>query len=165
MKWTVIAMMAVVLGLAALAASKGLLVAGLRAAGTQSISFLPVLVIAFVIMGFMEVLLPRDVVQTWLSDASGWRGLLIAWLAGVLTPAGSIIGMPMAAGLWRAGVGASVLITYLTSLATLSLLRVPMEVGFYGWSLTGLRVAASLILPLIAGLLTRLVTSLFMSAS
>lgn len=77
-------------------------------------------------------------------------------LAGrVLTPGGSIIGLPIAAVLYKTGVGLGALMTYLTSLATLSRLRIPLEIGFYGWRLTGVRIAVSLILPLIAGGLTQ----------
>jgi len=60
--------------------------------------------------------------------------------------------MPLAAGLLRAGAGPSVIITYLTSLATLSVIRVPLEIGFYGWRLMVVRVLASVILPFAAGL-------------
>jgi hypothetical protein len=60
--------------------------------------------------------------------------------------------LPLIAVLYNAGAGISVLITYSTSFATLSLLKVPLEVGFYGWRLTGLRLSVSLVLPIIAGL-------------
>ncbi len=152
---TMLALMA-----AALWQGTGTFAAGWRTSLEQLVRFLPVLVIAMVVAGFTETLLPDDIVERWLSDSSGWRGIGVAWLAGVLTPGGSIIGLPVAAVLYQAGVGLSVLMTYLTSLATLSLLRVPLEVGFYGWRVTGVRIAVSLILPLIAGGLTQLATSL-----
>ncbi len=152
---TMLALMA-----AALWQGTGTFAAGWRTSLEQLARFLPILLIAMVVAGFTETLLPDDIVERWLSDASGWRGIGVAWLAGVLTPGGSIIGLPVAAVLYQAGVGLSVLMTYLTSLATLSLLRVPLEVGFYGWRVTGVRIAVSLILPLIAGGLTQLATSL-----
>jgi uncharacterized membrane protein YraQ (UPF0718 family) len=133
---------------------------GLRTSLQQLLHFLPALVVAVLITGFVEVLLPKDVVETWLSDASGWRGIALAWLAGIFTPGGSLVGLPLIAALYRAGVGISVLMTYATSFATLSLLRVPIEVGFYGWRLTGLRLLVSLILPIIAGGLTQLLLPL-----
>lgn len=158
MKWTIIAMAVVLAGLIGFAASKGegLVEQGFRAAGITGLKFLPILAVAFIIMGFVDVLLPSEVVERWLSDAAGWRGIGVAWLAGVLTPAGSIIGLPLAAALLKAGVGAGVLVTYLTSMATLSLIRVPLEIGFYGWRLMILRVIVSLVLPLVAGGLARL---------
>lgn len=157
MKWTLVAMGVVVAGLVAGAAYKGdgAVVGGLRTGAVTGVKFLPVLLVAFVIMGYVEVLLPRAVVERWLTDAAGWKGLGVAWLAGVLTPAGSVVGLPLAAALLKAGVGAGVLVTYLTSMACLSLIRVPLEVGFYGWRLMALRVVASLVLPFVAGGIAR----------
>ncbi|MCG8348653.1 MAG: permease [Chloroflexales bacterium] len=126
----------------------------------QLLRFLPTLVIAMLIAGFTETLIPQDIVERWLSDSSGWRGIGIAWLAGILTPGGGIIGLPLIAALYQAGVGVSVLMTYATSFATLSILRIPLEVGFYGWRLTAVRIAVSLCLPLIAGGLTQLLLPL-----
>ncbi len=167
MKWTIIAMVVLTLGLIGFAASKGegLVEQGFRTAGTTGLKFVPILLVAFVIMGFVDVLLPRDLVERWLSDAAGWRGLGVAWLAGVLTPAGSITGLPLAAALLKAGVGAGVLVTYLTSMATLSILRVPLEIGFYGWRLMALRVAVSLVLPFVAGALARVCAPWIMGGS
>lgn len=158
MKWTVLALVVFVAGLIAFTAWRGgaeMVEEGFSTGATQGLKFLPVLVVAFILMGFVEVLLPEDFVDRWLSDASGWKGLGAAWLAGLLTPAGSVTGLPIAAVLMKAGVGAGVLVTYLTSMATLALIRIPLEIGFYGWRLMVLRVASSLILPFIAGGIAR----------
>jgi uncharacterized membrane protein YraQ (UPF0718 family) len=162
MKWTLAAMVALTLTLMVVAAAKGELGAGLRSAGIQGLKFVPVLVMVFLIMGLVEVIMPQGMIERWLSDAAGWRGLSVAWFAGMLTPAGPVVSMPLAAGLLRAGVSASVLVTYLTSVATLAVIRLPMELGFYGWRLAALRVLASLILPFVAGIITRWITPWFL---
>lgn len=158
MKTTAIAMAIALAGLMLLAAlqGNGTFRTGLATSGRQLLGFLPVLIIAVMLAGFTEVLLPRRLVETWLSDAAGLRGLAIAWFAGIITPGGSIVGLPLIAGLYRGGVGIAVLMTYATSLATLSILRIPLEAGFYGWRLTFIRLGASLVLPFIAGGLTLL---------
>ncbi len=156
MKITALAM------LAALAVAMGIAIwngngafkTGLNTSMRQLMGFLPVIIIAILLAGFVQTLLPRNFVETWLSDAAGWRGISIAWLAGIITPGGSIVGLPIIAGLYKTGVGVAVLMTYATSLATLSVLRIPLEAGFYGWKLTALRVAVSLVLPFVAGGLT-----------
>ncbi|MEM1009801.1 MAG: permease [Myxococcota bacterium] len=165
MRWAAIFLSVVLFGLVGLALWKGegTFQAGLKASFTQSGKLLPVLVIAFLIAGFVEVLLPKSFVQNWLSNASGWRGLGVAWLAGALTPAGSLVGLPIAASLYKAGAGIGVLITYLTSLAVLSTIRIPLEIGIYGIKLTLLRIAASFFLPPLAGVTTLLFTTLFRS--
>jgi len=163
MRETVVAFLVTLLVLMGLTLRRGpaTFVLGLKTSGRELLHFLPALVLAMLITGFVEVLLPKGWVERWLSDAAGWRGLVVAWLAGVLTPGGSMVGLPLIAVLYRAGMGLSVLITYATSFATLSLLKVPLEVSFYGWRLTTLRLLVSLGLPFIAGGLTQLVLPLF----
>lgn len=121
--------------------------AGLRGVGP----LLPMLVLMFALAGFAEVLLPRQLVATWLSDSSGIRGLGLAVLLGIVTPGGGPIGLPIAASLLRAGAGAGVIVTYLSSMALLSFVRVPLELGIYGLRLTLLRIVCCLPLPFIAG--------------
>lgn len=153
MKTTALAMAAVLAILMLIAAFQGhgTFKAGLSTSGRQLVGFLPILVVAVLLAGFTETLLPRAIVENWLSDAAGFRGLVVAWAAGILTPGGSIVGLPLIAGLYRSGIGVAVLMTYATSLATLSILRIPLEIGFYGWRLTAIRVGVSLFLPFIAG--------------
>ena len=164
MKFTIISMVVILLLVVGLSLWKGVdtFKLGLSTAGTQMLKFLPVMLVAIFLAGFAEVLLPTEVVEAWLSDASGWRGIGIAWLAGILTPGGSIVGLPFVAALYSAGAGISVLITYLTSLALLSVVRIPLEVGFYGGRLTALRIAAVLILPPIAGMIAKFAAPLFL---
>lgn len=154
----------VLMGLA-LAQGGGTFREGLTTSGRQLIRFLPILVIAVLMAGFMETLLPRRIIDDLLSDSAGFKGIAIAWFAGIITPGGSIVGMPIIAGLYRAGVGTAVLMTYATSLATLSMMRIPIEAGFYGWRLTLLRIGVSLGLPFIAGGLTLLLVRLTQTAS
>ena len=156
MKWSLISLLtclAILVGIA-LWKGDGAMETALKTSGAQSLKFLPVLLVAFLIMGFADTLLPKEFVQKWLSDSAGWRGIGIGWLAGALTPAGSLVGLPLAASLMKAGVGIGVLVTYLTSLALLSIIRFPIEVGFIGVKLALVRIAASFFLPPIAGLTT-----------
>ncbi|MEZ4867240.1 MAG: permease [Caldilineaceae bacterium] len=159
MRETLLALLVVLLALAIAALWQGtdIFIAGVRSAMGQLVRFLPILVVAMLMAGFAEVLLPKQVVETWLSDNAGWRGIGLAWLAGILTPGGSVMGLPLVATLFKAGVGIGVLVTYMTALATLSVLRFPLEMGFVGWRLATLRVIVSLFLPPVAGLLAQVV--------
>lgn len=144
-----------------LALAEGRFVEGLRASGRAAVAIVPVLALAVLVMGFTEALLPQGWVERWLTDASGPRGLAIAWLAGVLTPGGSVVGFPLAAGLLKTGASPAVVVTYLTSMALLNVMRLPMEAGLYGPRVLGLRVVACLVLPLLAGGLARVAAPLF----
>lgn len=157
MKWVILPMALLALGMMAIAGYQGgdVLREGLQVSFKRLAVFLPVLVAAFIIMGFIDVLVPKGFIEATLSDASGFKGIAIAWVAGALTPAGSLVGMPLVAGLYQAGAGVGVLVTYLTSLSVLSLIRVPLEVGFYGPRLMVVRILASLILPPVAGVVAQ----------
>ncbi|MCX4246156.1 permease [Paraliomyxa miuraensis] len=160
MRGALIVMAAFLVVLVGIVAWRGQLPEAARASWTQAGQFGPVLVLAMLVVGCTEVLLSKELVERWLSDASGFRGIAIAWGAGFLTPGGSLVGLPIVAGLHRVGVGPSVLVTYLVSLATLSAIRIPMEVGLIGWRLATLRFLACLGLPPLAGLLTRVLLPL-----
>lgn len=133
----------------------GSLSRAMSTSASTSLKFIPILLLAMFMVGAVDELLPKALVEKWLSDAAGLKGIGVAWIAGILTPAGSLVGLPIVAGLAKAGVSAAVLVTYLVSLATLSVVRVPMEIGLIGAKLTAIRVAACLFLPPIAGLLVR----------
>ena len=122
----------------------------------QGLSLVPLLVIAVLFAACVEVLIPADAIGRWLGEASGARGIAIAWLAGVLTPGGGPIGLTLVVAVARQGASTPVLLTYLVSLSTLSLIRVPLEVGILGGRLAGLRVIACVLLPPLVGLGARL---------
>jgi hypothetical protein len=121
-----------------------LLADGLRAGGRGALQLVPLLAAVFLL------------VAAWLSDAAGARGLVVAWVAGALTPGGGPVGLPLAAALMRSGAGIGVVVTYVTSMSLLSFVRVPLELGTYGEQLTVLRVLSCVLLPPIAGVVARL---------
>jgi uncharacterized protein len=156
----VLALAAILVLLLGMTWQRGLMKEAFGSAVTQGRQILPLLALALLVAGCADALLPRGWVQAWLSDAAGWRGIIIGWIAGALTPAGGVIGLPLAAGVARAGVGTPVLVTYLVSLSTLSVMKLPMEMGIVGGRLALMRFAACALLPPLAGLVTRGLLSL-----
>ena len=61
---------------------------------------LPLLIIAFVIVGYVKVLAPQDIVSSWIGPDSGLRGVLIGTGAGMLLPGGSYVVFPLIAALY-----------------------------------------------------------------
>lgn len=155
MKSALIVMGVMLLVMGGLVLTRGLAADAGRACVGQAKQLVPLLVLAIVIAGCAEVLLPKAWVESWLSDAAGWKGIATAWVAGALTPNGGLVGLPLAAGFAKAGVGAPVLVTYMVSLSTLSLMRLPVEMGLVGGKLATMRFAACVVLPPLSGLLTR----------
>ena len=115
------------------------------------------LIIAFIIVGFVEVLSPQDLIQEWIGSDSGWQGLILAETLGMLLPGGPYVVFPLIAVLFKAGAGLGAIVTLVTSWATLALLSVTFELPFMGWRFTAVRMGLSLSVPLIAGLAAQLI--------
>jgi uncharacterized membrane protein YraQ (UPF0718 family) len=133
---------------------------GLQSGLVGSMKLVPLILFVSLLTGFVEVLIPKETFGAWLSESSGWKGFGLAWVAGVLTPGGGPIGLPLAATLMRAGASVGVLVTYLTSMSLLSFIRIPMELGIYGVRLTIMRLVTSALLPLIAGLVAQFLSNI-----
>jgi uncharacterized membrane protein YraQ (UPF0718 family) len=118
---------------------------------------MPKLGAALLVAGFIQVLLPRDKVARWIGERSGLRGVALASVAGMVTPGGPMTSFPLVTALHAAGTGRSALIAYLTSWSTLGLQRIlAWELPLMGVEFAALRFVVSLPLPLVAGLVSRL---------
>jgi uncharacterized membrane protein YraQ (UPF0718 family) len=112
---------------------------------------LPLLIIAFVIVGYVNILSPQDLVRAWIGPGSGWRGLFIGTGAGMLLPGGPFIVFPLIAALYQAGAGLGPMLSIITAWATLALLAISFELPFLGWRFTVLRIGLSLVTPPVVG--------------
>jgi uncharacterized membrane protein YraQ (UPF0718 family) len=126
---------------------------GLRTAGTMTVQILPLLMSAFIVAGMLQVLIPRDILTTWVGIESGIRGIMIGTIAGGLAPGGPFVSLPIAAGLLRSGASVGTMVAFLTGWSLWAVGRLPMEVGILGWKLTLIRLACTFFFPPVAGLL------------
>ena len=126
-------------------------VAGLKAGFQILVQILPLLILAFIVAGMVQVLIPREVVGQWVGAESGWRGILIGTFAGSLTPGGPFVSMPMVAGFFRAGAGIGTMVAYITAWSLLSVARLPIEVGVLGWRFALIRIACTWFMAPLAG--------------
>jgi uncharacterized membrane protein YraQ (UPF0718 family) len=117
----------------------------------QGTVLVPLIALAVVIASSIEVLISPAQIASWLGDGSGLRGVFAGWIAGILTPGGGPIGLPIAGALAKRGASLPAVLTYLTSMSLLSLIRMPMEWGILGSRVTLTRWAATAFVPLIVG--------------
>ncbi|MFP4607932.1 MAG: permease [Thiohalospira sp.] len=123
-------------------------------AGELLLLVAPILVSAVLISGYVQTMVPRDAMERWLGRGSGLRGLTLAAMAGALTPGGPFAAFPLVVALWESGAGFGVCVAYLTSWSVLGIQRALVwEIPLLGADFVLLRLAASLLLPLIAGVL------------
>ncbi len=109
------------------------------------------LIIAFIIVGFVNVLSPTELVQKWIGADSGWPGLFWAEIIGMLLPGGPYVVFPLIAVLHSAGAGLGAVVTLITSWATQALLTITFELPFMGWRFVVIRWGLGLAVPLLAG--------------
>jgi uncharacterized membrane protein YraQ (UPF0718 family) len=113
---------------------------------------LPRLLPAIMVAGLMQVLVPEDVVSRYFGRASGLRALVIATIAGMLTPGGPMVTVPLLVALSHSGAALPVLVAYMTSWSLFGLQRIiSWEAPLMGWHFVVVRMAASFTFPVLAG--------------
>jgi uncharacterized membrane protein YraQ (UPF0718 family) len=127
-----------------------------------TLSLLPQICGAFLVAGFVQVLVRRDLVARWLGEKSGLRGLVVATIAGVMTPGGPMSSFPLVVALHNAGAERGALVVYITAWTLLGIQRVLVwEIPLLGSEFVLIRYLACLALPLLAGLIARRVPMSF----
>lgn len=113
---------------------------------------LPRLVPALLLAGLLQVLVPQEVVTRYFGRASGLRAILLASLAGVLTPGGPMVSVPLMVALANSGMALPPLVAYMTSWSLFGMQRIiAWEAPLLGWHFVAVRVIPSLAFPVLAG--------------
>jgi uncharacterized membrane protein YraQ (UPF0718 family) len=128
-------------------------VLGLKSAMEMTIQILPIVILAFIVAGMIQILIPQELLSKWIGKESGMRGILIGTLAGGLAPGNPYINLPIAAGLLRSGASMGAMVAFLTGWSLWSFARLPIEVSIMGWKFTLIRIASTFFFPPIAGLI------------
>lgn len=143
-------------GIVCYAKGKVVFLDGLDASLSILEQVIPKLIGAFFLAGFAQVLVPKDLINKWIGVKSGFKGIMIATLAGVFMPGGPLISFPLIAALYKMGADYGPLVAYLTSWEILGIQRIFIwEIPFMGMKFALLRFAVSLVLPILAGITTR----------
>jgi uncharacterized membrane protein YraQ (UPF0718 family) len=110
----------------------------------------------------VQVMMPKGLIERWLGASSGYTGIVIATLAGALTPGGPFMAFPLVRALYRAGADWAPLIAYTTAWMMLSVMRTLVyEIPLVGVRLPAVRIAACLVLPTVAGLSARYIARVY----
>ena len=113
---------------------------------------LPRLVPALILAGLMQVLVPQEVVSRYFGRESGLRAILVATLAGVVTPGGPMVSVPFMVALAHSGAALPPLVAYMTSWSLFGMQRIiAWEAPLMGWHFVFVRVVPSLAFPVLAG--------------
>lgn len=125
------------------------------------IDILPKVLAACLIAAFVAVLMPREVVLRWVGAESGFLGIFIATLAGTICPGGPITIFPIAAAFVAIGADTGAAIAFITSWTLLGYARILVwELPFFGGEFVIWRTLISIPLPIVAGILARMLVGL-----
>ena len=157
--WLLLAILGGLCGLAWQRGGSELLSEGLASGGSMLLRFSLVIVISFLAAGLAERLVPQEWMSEALGDEAGIRGIFVATGAGILTPAGPFVSLPIAAVMLRSGASHAAVVAYLASWGLLAAHRfVAWEVPILGFPFASVRWAACLLLPILVGLAVRVLT-------
>jgi uncharacterized membrane protein YraQ (UPF0718 family) len=155
--WMMLAVLGVLCALAYQRGGSELLGQGLSNGAALLLRFGLLIAVSFLAAGLAEKLLPEAWLRSALGPEAGVGGLLIATGAGVVTPAGPFVSMPVAAVMLRSGAAPPAVVAYLTAWSLLALQRfVAWEVPILGLRFALLRYGACVAVPFVVGLLVRL---------
>jgi uncharacterized protein len=153
----VLTVVAVALAVTAYLKDPGLPFIGVKNGASMLWFIIPRLVPAIIIAGLLQVLVPQEVVSRYFGRESGWRALLVASLAGVLTPGGPMVTVPFMVALANSGAALPSLVAYMTSWSLFGMQRIiAWEAPLMGWRFVVVRVVPSLAFPVLAGWLVKL---------
>jgi len=120
------------------------------------------LLLGFCLAGLFDVMVSKDLLVKWMGKESGFQGILLGWLTGLLIPGGPYVVFPVAASLLKEGMGVGPLLTFITAKSLLSPIRMfTWEVPFLGWAFVTARTVPSLLLPPIVGIVGHRLFNLF----
>lgn len=131
---------------------------GFKAGGRLFLDILPRLLGALVLTGMLQVLISPAWIQQWLGRSAGHRGIFVGFVAGILTPGGPLVSFPMVAVFYQSGASLSSLVAYITSWSLFGFQRIlAWELPFMGGHFVLVRVLPTLVFPILAGYLVRLI--------
>ena len=107
---------------------------------------------AVLIAAFLQLLIPRKVVSSLIGDQAGIKSVVIATIAGALTPGGPLTSFPIVVALYVSGANKGALVAYISAWAMIGFQRILVwELPLMGEEFTAIRVGASVLLPVICG--------------
>ena len=121
-------------------------------------AILPQMLAGCLIGAFVTMLLPREVVARRVGAESGFLGLVIASTIAAILPGGPFTIFPVAGALLALGADVGTAVAFITSWTLLGYNRaIVWELPFFGTDFVLWRMLVAIPLPIIAGLLARLI--------
>ena len=119
---------------------------------------LAIVLLSFAIAGLAQVLIPKDLITSWLGTAAGLKGVLIGCIVGGLVPGAPYAVFPVIAGLYRAGASLGTVVGFVTAWSLWSVSRLPVEMALIEPRAALVRYAITFLVPPLAGVAAHLIS-------
>lgn len=131
--------------------SRLVLTSSLREGAMDFINIMPRIALGVIGSGYIAAIIPQEIIISWLGPDSGWLGVLIAVIAGAVTPGGPVVGFSIGAVAMKAGGGPPQVIAYVIAWALFAVQRLILwEIPFMPARFVWFRAAVSLPFPFLA---------------
>jgi len=131
-------------------------VKGLGITGKMLLQMAPLFLAAFLMAGQLQVVLPGLAIGRWLGEKAGFKAVLIASVAGAVTPGGPVVVFPIALSLFKSGASIGCVVAYLVAWVMWGLNGLALELSLLGTRLTLAKRLTTLAFPPLAGVLAQL---------
>jgi uncharacterized membrane protein YraQ (UPF0718 family) len=153
----ILASLAVVFGFVAYIKDPSLPAVGVRNGLSLLWFILPRLVPALILAGMLQVVIPQETVARYFGRQSGLTAIFMASAAGVITPGGPMVSVPLLVVLSNSGMALGPLVAYMTAWSLFGMQRIiAWEAPLMGWHFVAVRTVSSLAFPFLAGWLVKL---------
>lgn len=125
--------------------------ASLRVAGSYTKEMALIMPAVLLLMGLIEVWVPKERIQQWLGKGSGIRGMALSFALGTLPTGPLYAAFPMTASLLKKGARISNAVIFMGSWAALKIPQLLVEIEFMGLGFAALRFTLTLIAIVISG--------------
>lgn len=128
------------------------------------------LLVSFIVIGQIQVLITKELLDEWLQKFSGIKGIIIGAFAGGLFPGGPYIYYPFIQSFNNKGLPFYILISFIFGKNLYDFSRIPMEISLISSNIALIRNLITLPIPIIVGLLAhsfyknRTMESIYMEA-
>lgn len=113
------------------------------------------LIVSFVLIGQIQVLITKEMLEKWLQKLSGIKGIIVGAIAGGLFPGGPYIYFPFIQSFNNKGMPFYIFIAFIFGKNVYDFTRIPMEVSLISPNITLIRNLITLPIPIIIGLLAK----------
>lgn len=130
-----------------------LLASGLSKALNTGLKSSLMLAASFLVIGQIQVLLSQELLDRWLQNFKGIKGVVLSALAGSLFPGGPYIFYPFIASITEKAIPFYILISFMYGKLLYDVTRIPMEASLISPTVAAVRNLLSFPIPIIIGLL------------